>query len=133
MKFKVLWIAGLMLVNGLVSVSEAGMVSYNIDRWGHVLGQAANRYYSVPNTGDHWTLDDAHNTINGYVLNTNLFTVADIVDLTWSNGSSPYAWFTVRTSEASPVPEPASFAMWGLGALGVVFARRKRQQMKLAA
>ncbi len=38
---------------------------------------------------------------------------------------------TVRT--ASAVPEPASLAMWGLGAIGLVFARRKRQQMKLAA
>lgn len=33
---------------------------------------------------------------------------------------------------ATPVPEPASIAMWSLGALGLVFARRKRQQMKLA-
>ncbi|MBL8820268.1 MAG: PEP-CTERM sorting domain-containing protein [Planctomyces sp.] len=34
---------------------------------------------------------------------------------------------------AQPVPEPASLAMWGVGALGVMFARRKRQQIKLAA
>lgn len=26
----------------------------------------------------------------------------------------------------SPVPEPASMAMWGIGALGMMFARRKR-------
>ena len=28
----------------------------------------------------------------------------------------------------SAVPEPASLAMWGLGAIGMMFARRKRQQ-----
>ena len=42
-----------------------------------------------------------------------------------------------RRSHAAPlpsaVPEPASIAMWGLRAIGLVFARRKRQQMKLAA
>ena len=44
---------------------------------------------------------------------------------------------TTGTFEAvvgsAPVPEPASIAMWGLGAIGLVFARRKRQQKKLAA
>ena len=39
----------------------------------------------------------------------------------------------VTFNAVSEVPEPASVAMWGLGALGLVFARRKRQQMKLAA
>ena len=38
---------------------------------------------------------------------------------------------TVPLSAA--VPEPASIAMWGLGALGLVLAGRKRRQMKLAA
>ena len=36
------------------------------------------------------------------------------------------------TDSVSPVPEPASIAMWGVGALGMMFARRKRQQ-KLTA
>lgn len=40
--------------------------------------------------------------------------------------------FNAVTS-AAPVPEPSSIAMWGLGALGLMFARRKRQQKKLAA
>jgi PEP-CTERM motif len=31
------------------------------------------------------------------------------------------------------VPEPASIAMWGIGAVGLMFARRKRQQKKLPA
>ena len=41
--------------------------------------------------------------------------------------------FRINGDQAATVPEPASIAMWGLGALGLVFARRKRQQMKLAA
>ncbi len=35
--------------------------------------------------------------------------------------------------DSAPVPEPASIAMWSLGALGLMFARRKRQRMKLTA
>ncbi len=31
------------------------------------------------------------------------------------------------------VPEPASIAMWGIGALGMMFAGRKRRQMMMAA
>ncbi len=41
-------------------------------------------------------------------------------------------WITVEVEGTRAVPEPASIAMWSLGALGLVFARRKRQQMKLA-
>lgn len=35
--------------------------------------------------------------------------------------------------ETSAVPEPTSIPMWGLGALGMLFAGRKRRQLKLAA
>lgn len=31
-----------------------------------------------------------------------------------------------------PVPEPSSIVTWGIGAFGMMFARRKRQQKKLA-
>ena len=34
---------------------------------------------------------------------------------------------------AAAVPEPASIAMWGLGALGLVFVGRKRRQLMTAA
>lgn len=34
---------------------------------------------------------------------------------------------------SDPVPEPASIAMWGLGAISMMFGRRKRHQKKLAA
>ncbi len=34
---------------------------------------------------------------------------------------------------AAPVPEPTSIAMWGIGAIGMMFTVRKRRQMKLAA
>lgn len=35
-------------------------------------------------------------------------------------------------ASSTAVPEPASLAMWGLGAVGLMFARRKRQQRKLS-
>lgn len=41
--------------------------------------------------------------------------------------------FTFGGSDAVAVPEPASSAVWVVGAIGAMFARRKRQQMKLAA
>ena len=44
-----------------------------------------------------------------------------------------YALSDVLTVPGSPVPEPASLAMWGVGAIGLVFAGRKRRQLKLAA
>lgn len=34
-------------------------------------------------------------------------------------------------NQSAAVPEPASFAMWGLGAIGMMSARRKRQQKNL--
>ena len=44
-----------------------------------------------------------------------------------------YGLSEVLTVPGSPVPEPASLATWGIGALGMVFAGRKRRQLKLAA
>ena len=41
--------------------------------------------------------------------------------------------FAFGGTSTAPVPEPASLAMWGLGALGMMFARRKRRQMMIAA
>jgi hypothetical protein len=35
--------------------------------------------------------------------------------------------------QTAAVPEPASIAMWGIGAIGAMCARRKRQQKNLAA
>lgn len=37
------------------------------------------------------------------------------------------------TAAPSAVPEPTSIAMWGISAVGMAFARRKRRQMMLAA
>lgn len=37
--------------------------------------------------------------------------------------------FTISAAP-NPVPEPASLAMWGIGALGAMYAHRKRQQEK---
>jgi hypothetical protein len=43
------------------------------------------------------------------------------------------AYGNYNNGSFDPVPEPASIAMWSLGALGMMFAGRKRRQMKLAA
>lgn len=48
-------------------------------------------------------------------------------------GASASGNFTlVLGSDTAAVPEPASIAMWGIGALGMMFARRKRRQMMMA-
>lgn len=41
--------------------------------------------------------------------------------------------YDVGLSQTSPVPEPGSIAMWGISALGMMFARRKRRQLLMAA
>lgn len=43
------------------------------------------------------------------------------------------ATFFTAAGGLTGVPEPASLAMWGIGALGLVFAGRRRRQLKLAA
>jgi MYXO-CTERM domain-containing protein len=60
-------------------------------------------------------------------------------------GGNRYGWFAynefsvlafdnteLRTADVSAVPEPASLAVWGVGALGLAIAARRRRQ-KLAA
>lgn len=57
-----------------------------------------------------------------------------IVEFYWGNGSanfsgvnnSPTLLGTAVASSATPVPEPASLAFWGLGVAGALIARRKR-------
>ena len=66
-----------------------------------------------------------------YFNNGNDFGSLTTNDWDYNNGVHD-AWFKASFSSAA-VPEPASLAMWGLGAIGLMFARRKRQQMKLAA
>ncbi len=79
------------------------------------------------------SLGSGYTGVNGLSLGT--------IDLLTFDGSSVTSGFggfvidnlTLNDAPAAPVPEPASLAMWGLGAIGLVFARRKRQQTKLAA
>jgi hypothetical protein len=50
-----------------------------------------------------------------------------------SKSVAGWSWGHALVMEASaPVPEPASIAMWGVGALGMAFARRKRKMQTLA-
>lgn len=42
-------------------------------------------------------------------------------------------WGSITFQKASAVPEPASIAMWSLGGLAVMIARRKRQQTTMVA
>jgi hypothetical protein len=39
----------------------------------------------------------------------------------------------IVSARFTPVPEPATLAMWGIGALGMMFAGRRRRQLKLDA
>ena len=55
----------------------------------------------------------------------------------YNTSGNSFSFITENTERVffttnSPVPEPASLAMWSVGALGAMFARRKRQQKKLA-
>ena len=94
-----------------------------------------------------WAFNDGYPStkVRFFDLDANvLTTINNLGSLTISidrNGSGDfygfdYALLSDENGDAgnpSGVPEPASMAMWGLGALGMMFAGRKRRQMKLAA
>ena len=42
------------------------------------------------------------------------------------NGLESYTW-SVASAESAPVPEPSIIALFGLGLVGLGFARRRRQ------
>ena len=78
------------------------------------------------------------NYVSGNAINAGMvFTNATIAGLNMTVGTYNYTIpndsISLVIGAASAVPEPAAIAMWGLGALGMVFAARKRRQMKLAA
>ena len=83
-------------------------------------------------------------TINGVALGTlldtgHILTTGGFDQATFGNES--YNWRLVGTTGITDpngnggqtVPEPSSIVMWGLGALGMAFARRKRRQMTIAS
>lgn len=63
----------------------------------------------------------------------NLGALLQIQLITTPGGQVNYDNVRLDGTAVAAVPEPASIAMWSLGALGMMFARRKRQQLKLAA
>ena len=101
--------------------------------------EAAFSLNAVVSTGTYWlTLQHAVSTLNNDVYwDVNTSTIS----ATAYQKNAGYAEFQVQGSsfalfddgDTNTVPEPASLAMWGLGAIGIVFARRKRQQKKLTA
>ncbi len=69
---------------------------------------------------------------------TETLTVGDHIDFIVNQGpgniyGDTTGLFATLSIESAAVPEPASIAMWGLGALGMIFAGRKRRRMKLRA
>jgi hypothetical protein len=48
-------------------------------------------------------------------------------------GVGGYSGVSGYNLHISNTPEPASLAVWGIGAIGVMYARRKRQQTRMAA
>ena len=58
----------------------------------------------------------------------------DQLKFVWDGTTGDQAWLdnVNYSATSSAVPEPASLAMWGLGAIGLIFARRKRKQQTLA-
>lgn len=72
---------------------------------------------------------------NGNLLGTGTIGAPAITGVFLGSGyqTGTFDNFLLTDNTAAPVPEPASLAMWGLGAVGMMFARRKRQQKKLTA
>lgn len=89
-----------------------------------------------------WTIYDSASSI--LATGANLTSGSVYYDLTaysgvarieWNNNGNDWLFNLNQLSynSSSAVPEPASLAMWGLGAIGMMFARRKRQQKNLTA
>lgn len=104
--------------------------NYSIHQSGSINGSSgAIRYYGDQN--GYWILDDVNNTIRTNsgplsFLKTSLFSVADILDVTYSNIYS-HMWVTVDDGSAQQVSEPSTFTLLGLGLAGLGFIRRRRK------
>jgi hypothetical protein len=123
----------LLLAAVLTAVSvgtNAAKISYRIDSFGNVTGSAGTntRVYSHDdNNFNFWELDSLNNTVGFYgsggtshTLNTSLFTVADITDVTWtSNFGGNIILVTVQT-----VLVPAAVWLFGSALAGLGWMRR---------
>lgn len=118
----------------------------------HLFREVAGVRTSLASLGGNW----ASNAVYGFSVarnggnlsvaitstqnNTTLFSqvVSDSTFLTGMVGfdvysqAATFSFGNTQFSQVSDVPEPTSIAMWGLGALGLTFARRKRRQIVLA-
>ncbi|MBI3465480.1 MAG: PEP-CTERM sorting domain-containing protein [Planctomycetes bacterium] len=74
------------------------------------------------------------------------WTLSDAADLIGLIGGNRYGWFDynqfsvlafdnteLRTADVAAVPEPASLAVWGVGALSIALGAARRRRQKLAA
>ncbi|MBL8820433.1 MAG: PEP-CTERM sorting domain-containing protein [Planctomyces sp.] len=132
------------------NTSGTALSSISLIGWGSVAGETnypANR--GIAAVGDSWlTYSDGTlsmwDSLGNRTGQTTLIGAGTTFDshfsLSYANGrvfivdeaGGNWRGYDVGLS-SSPVPEPGSIALWGLGALGAMFARRKREWMKLAA
>ena len=100
--------------------------------------ETANESYVLGGIGGDWSNDLAGsltgNLIAGHIYKWHSLASIIAYTVTGDGGASAEGDITLKIgSGGSAVPEPSSIAMWSLGAIGMMFARRKRQQKKLAA
>lgn len=101
--------------------------------------ETANESYVLGGNGGDWGNSLAGSLTGNLIAGHNYkwHSLASIVayTVTGDGGASAEGDITLKIGSGgtTTVPEPSSLAMWGIGALGMMFARRKRQKKKLAA
>ncbi len=98
----------------------AELVGYRVEN-GSLFSDWTSVSYTFNTSGQFWVVAEALSRGSG--PNTNSIAAFGLDNFRLDDASLQFG----------DVPEPASLAMWSLGALGMMFALRKRQQKKLAA
>ncbi len=104
--------------------------NYRITSGGQVTDQGSQRLYQGQEPNSSWGLDSATNSFEATgawgttywrPLTTGLFTVSDILDVTYADSGLAYVTVSVPISE----PETYSMLLTGLGLLGFMSRRKK--------